>query len=170
MVLGDALLGQMQEPVRKHKYKPREYAKDWILSGAKDRKSRLLKSLFLSDGELTDHNWMLHKKYESMQSEIMYESSAIPGRTTVDAGPVTAYTLTGLDLDTTYQISVRAYDFRTNFSNPSPAVFGATQGDVPTMSLGAMLLLLLVFSLGILYRRSAKSSSDVEPECPESVT
>ncbi len=74
VVLGDALLGQMKEPLKplKHRGKPSE--KDWILTGAKGREPRLLKSLYLNDGELTDHNWMLFRKYRRMRREIRFES------------------------------------------------------------------------------------------------
>jgi 2-oxoglutarate ferredoxin oxidoreductase subunit alpha len=61
------------------KYKEKKFVKDWVLTGAKRRKPRLLKSLFLSEGDLTVHNWMLHKKYRSMTKEIMYETELIEG-------------------------------------------------------------------------------------------
>jgi len=77
MVLGDALLGQMKEPIKLYKYRKREYGTDWILTGNRGRKSRLIKSLYLSEGELTDFNWYLHKKYQSMKREIRYETQLI---------------------------------------------------------------------------------------------
>ena len=49
MILGDAILGQMKEPItpqEKHAADPKEAA-DWRLDGAKGRKPRILKSLFL---------------------------------------------------------------------------------------------------------------------------
>ena len=79
VILGDALLGQMKEPLKLRKYRKKEIEKDWILTGAKGRGPRLLKSLFLSEGDLTVHNWMLHKKYRSMTREIMYETELIKG-------------------------------------------------------------------------------------------
>jgi 2-oxoglutarate ferredoxin oxidoreductase subunit alpha len=79
VLLGDALLGQMKEPLLKRKYKKKEFQRDWILTGAKGRKPRLLKSLYLSEGELTDHNWMLYKKYQTMKREIMFEPLYLEG-------------------------------------------------------------------------------------------
>jgi 2-oxoglutarate ferredoxin oxidoreductase subunit alpha len=79
VILGDALLGQMKEPLKKRKYKKKEFQRDWILEGAKGRHPRLLKSLYLSEGELTDHNWMLYKKYRSMKREIMFETQSLEG-------------------------------------------------------------------------------------------
>jgi 2-oxoglutarate ferredoxin oxidoreductase subunit alpha len=73
LILGDAMLGNMKEPITKRKYKPKTYSKDWILDGAKGRESRLLKSLYLAEGELTDYNWVLYKKYQKMKKEIRYE-------------------------------------------------------------------------------------------------
>jgi len=77
VLLGDALLGQMKEPLRKKKYKEKEFPKNWVMSGAKGRKPRLLKSLYLSEGELTEHNWMLYKKYQRMKREIRYEAQLL---------------------------------------------------------------------------------------------
>lgn len=75
MILGDAMIGQMKEPLlRQPPEKIREYPKDWALTGASGRPQRILKSLYLKDGELTAHNWKLYKKYEAMKrDEIRYE-------------------------------------------------------------------------------------------------
>ena len=75
MILGDAMIGQMKEPLlRRTPEKIVEYPKDWALTGAKGRPQRVLKSLYLKDGELTAHNWKLHQKYEAMKKdEIRYE-------------------------------------------------------------------------------------------------
>ena len=77
MVLGDALLGQMKEPLKPRKHRGRAVDKDWVLTGARGRKPRLLKSLYLSEGELTKHNWMLHRKYRSMRREVRFESVGV---------------------------------------------------------------------------------------------
>ncbi len=74
MVLGDALLGQMKEPLTLRKHRGKAQEKGWILTGAKGRDPRLLKSLYLNDGELTEHNWMLYRKYRSMRREIRFET------------------------------------------------------------------------------------------------
>lgn len=79
VILGDALLGQMKEPLIKHKYKKKKFPKDWVLTGAKGRKPRKLKSLYLSEGELTEHNWALYKKYQRMKHIIMYEALYLEG-------------------------------------------------------------------------------------------
>ena len=79
MILGDALLGQIKEPLKIHKYKKKEFSKDWILTGTKGREPRLLKSLYLSEGELTEHNWMLYKKYQRMKRSIMFETHFLEG-------------------------------------------------------------------------------------------
>lgn len=79
VLLGDALLGQMKEPLEKHRYIKKKFNRDWILTGAKGRNPRVLKSLYLSEGELTDHNWMLYKKYQHMKREIMFETQFLEG-------------------------------------------------------------------------------------------
>jgi 2-oxoglutarate ferredoxin oxidoreductase subunit alpha len=49
--------------------------KDWALTGAKGRNPNRLKSLYLQDGELSEHNWKLYQKYEQMkQEEVRFES------------------------------------------------------------------------------------------------
>jgi 2-oxoglutarate ferredoxin oxidoreductase subunit alpha len=75
MILGDAMIGQMKEPLlRKPSNEILERPKDWALTGAEGRPQRILKSLYLKDGELTAHNWKLYHKYEAMkQDEIRYE-------------------------------------------------------------------------------------------------
>ncbi|MBW1659622.1 MAG: 3-methyl-2-oxobutanoate dehydrogenase subunit VorB [Deltaproteobacteria bacterium] len=75
MILGDAMIGQMKEPLlREPPGEIHEYPKEWALTGAKGRPQRVLKSLYLKDGELTAHNWKLHQKYETMkESEIRFE-------------------------------------------------------------------------------------------------
>jgi len=79
VVLGDALLGQMKEPLVKRKHRPKRFQNDWILTGAKGRRPRFLKSLYLSEGELTEHNWMLFKKYQKMRREVKFETVLLKG-------------------------------------------------------------------------------------------
>lgn len=74
IILGDSILGQMKEPIKKQKYNPKTYPNEWKLTGAKGRASRVIKSLFLAEGSLTDHNWFLFKKYQSMNREIKFET------------------------------------------------------------------------------------------------
>ena len=73
VILGDAMLGNMKEPIIRKKYRPKAFPRDWILDGARGRKSRLLKSLYLAEGELTKFNWLLHQKYQKMKKEIRSE-------------------------------------------------------------------------------------------------
>ena len=76
MILGDAILGQMKEPVTAWKpaaVDPKEGG-EWRLEGAKKRPSRLHKSLYLEEGALAKRNRYLQDKYRKMQAEIKYES------------------------------------------------------------------------------------------------
>lgn len=76
VVLGDAILGQMKEPISL--WKEREIkdsrALPWSLSGAKGREPRLLKSLYLTDGALAGHNQLLQEKYSAMRKVCQYET------------------------------------------------------------------------------------------------
>ncbi len=76
MVLGDALIGQMKEPlIRKRPEKMELPPKDWALTGAKGRKPNRIKSLYLQEGELTEHNWKLYQKYERMKKgEVRFQA------------------------------------------------------------------------------------------------
>jgi 2-oxoglutarate ferredoxin oxidoreductase subunit alpha len=70
MILGDALIGQMKEPLIRKKGENMDLPpKNWALTGAQGRKPNRLKSLYLQDGELSDHNWKLYQKYERMKKE-----------------------------------------------------------------------------------------------------
>ncbi|MBN2233003.1 MAG: 3-methyl-2-oxobutanoate dehydrogenase subunit VorB [Deltaproteobacteria bacterium] len=71
MILGDAVLGQIKEPI--DPWKPADSGcdptRDWLITGAAGREPRLIKSLYLADGEMEDHNWHLQEKYARMAAE-----------------------------------------------------------------------------------------------------
>lgn len=79
MILGDALIGQMKEPLlRKMPEKMNLPPKTWALTGAEERKPNLLKSLYLQDGALSEHNWKLVQKYEKMKKEeVRFETDQV---------------------------------------------------------------------------------------------
>ncbi len=73
MILGDGMMGQIVEPIIPRKYVPPEDElppKDYILDGAKDRPSRIVKSLILDVREMEEHNWKLKRKYDLMRQEL----------------------------------------------------------------------------------------------------
>jgi len=76
MVLGDAMLGQMKEPlVREIAGNPDLPAKEWAVSGKGARPANVVKSLYLAEGELEAHVWRLKRKYERIQREaVLYEA------------------------------------------------------------------------------------------------
>ena len=75
LVLGDAIVGQMKEPVVP--WEPETVnnygAEGWRLDGADTREKRLLKSLFLEEGALAGQNRHLQEKYEAMAVEARAE-------------------------------------------------------------------------------------------------
>ncbi len=82
MILGDGILGQMMEPIEivRHRngrisnHDPRLH-KPWALSGCKGRKPNVIRSLFLGEGELEEHNKLLQIKYNKVKSkEVRFES------------------------------------------------------------------------------------------------
>jgi 2-oxoglutarate ferredoxin oxidoreductase subunit alpha len=78
VILGDGMLGQMMEPVElppevQIKKLPH---KDWVLTGAKGRPSRFIRSLLLDPFEEEEHNWKLMRKYERIvKEEVSWETS-----------------------------------------------------------------------------------------------
>jgi 2-oxoglutarate ferredoxin oxidoreductase subunit alpha len=81
LILGDSLIGQMKEPmVRKNTKKKNPIPKPWALTGAEGREPNILKSLYLNEGELTQHNWKLHEKYQRLkEKEVLFETREVDG-------------------------------------------------------------------------------------------
>ncbi len=76
MILSDGILGQMMEPLYiTPNMKSKLPSKDWVLDGCKDREPRVIKSLYMGDGELEMRNKILQKKYQQMKNkEVRFES------------------------------------------------------------------------------------------------
>ena len=70
MVLGDSVVGQMKEALVANKRPCTELpAKEWAVRGKGEGEQRIVKSLFLGDGELEAHNWRLHAKYRQLKEK-----------------------------------------------------------------------------------------------------
>ncbi len=75
LVLGDALVGQIKEPVTLWPYTPNSPSpNDWCLEGKAERPKRLLKSVYLNEGELARHNASLEEKYKAMRKDVRVET------------------------------------------------------------------------------------------------
>lgn len=75
LILGDGILGQMMEPVVLPRWQKKLPPKDWTLTGCKNRKPRIIRSLLLAEGELERLNEKMKAKYEKMYAnEMRYES------------------------------------------------------------------------------------------------
>lgn len=75
LVLGDAVVAQLKEPVqlRKPERQPEDNAETWCLQGRGERPGRLLKSVYLGDGELAERHRLLEAKYKAMQADAQIE-------------------------------------------------------------------------------------------------
>ena len=74
MILSDAILGQMKESLKLKKLKIKRYPVDsWALTGAKNRPSRYIRSLFLEAEKIKEKNLILQKKYKKMEKEAKAE-------------------------------------------------------------------------------------------------
>lgn len=75
LVLADGILGQMMEPVVFSK-KPRRKLppKDWALTGADNRKQNIVRSLWLKEGMVEQHNYELQARYKEVENnEVLCE-------------------------------------------------------------------------------------------------
>ncbi len=81
LILGDGILGQMMEPVTIVHPEPGVLPeKDWVLTGARGRAPRSVKSLFLGPGELEAHNRKLQAVYRTIaDQEVRSESFMTEG-------------------------------------------------------------------------------------------
>jgi 2-oxoglutarate ferredoxin oxidoreductase subunit alpha len=72
MLLADGMLGQMMEPVElPEPLKLSELPpKNWILDGARNRPSRIIRSLLLDPNIEEELNWKLFRKYQAISDKI----------------------------------------------------------------------------------------------------
>ncbi len=72
IILVDGMMGQMMEPVElPDPIDPKSLpTKPWVLNGARDRPSRIIRSLILDTSVMEEHNWKLFRKYEMIDKEI----------------------------------------------------------------------------------------------------
>jgi 2-oxoglutarate ferredoxin oxidoreductase subunit alpha len=76
MVLGDAQVGQLMEPVEFHKKLKKNFPqKAWSLTGAEGRKRNIVKSFYPVKGQLEEFNAHLQRKYKTIEDhEVRYEA------------------------------------------------------------------------------------------------
>ena len=81
MMIGDGMIGQMMEAVEfpeNYEEPPLPSTDEWAATGAKDRKARIIKSLFLDPVGLENNVLILEKKYQQMiREEVRCESYKI---------------------------------------------------------------------------------------------
>lgn len=77
MVIGDGMIGQMMESVEfPDKYREQNNPDDfdWALTGARNRKARIAKSLFLDPEKLEENSFLLADKYKEIKkNEVRHE-------------------------------------------------------------------------------------------------
>jgi 2-oxoglutarate ferredoxin oxidoreductase subunit alpha len=79
IILADGMVGQMMEPVVLEKRPGRQLPpKDWALTGAKGRAQNIVRSLWLKEGALEQHNYDLQAKYEQIEkNEVLCEQHIV---------------------------------------------------------------------------------------------
>ncbi|MHC4157461.1 MAG: 3-methyl-2-oxobutanoate dehydrogenase subunit VorB [Planctomycetota bacterium] len=75
LVLADGILGQMMEPIVLEKKPKRKLPpKDWALTGAAGREQNIIRSLWLPEGSLEQHNYKLQARYKQIEkNEVLCE-------------------------------------------------------------------------------------------------
>ncbi len=95
LILSSGLIAQMMEPVEFMPFRgseghPRireDEGKPWTLTGAKGRPSRVIKSLYLEDVELEEHDLKLQRKYKEIrEKEVRVEARHLGGRAAPEEG------------------------------------------------------------------------------------
>ncbi|MBI1922467.1 MAG: 3-methyl-2-oxobutanoate dehydrogenase subunit VorB [Geobacter sp.] len=76
MILSDSVIGQMKEALIPNRRPEAELpSKEWAVRGKGEGDQRIVKSLYLGDGELEAHNWKLHNRYcELKEKECRWEA------------------------------------------------------------------------------------------------
>ncbi len=69
IILSDAFIGQMMEPVALPETIKHGIHKDWALYGDKNSRHNLITSILMNTHLLSDHNWHLQKKYSQIEEE-----------------------------------------------------------------------------------------------------
>ncbi len=79
LITGDGILGQIMEPLVMPKAKKKPPAKkDYIVGDAIGREQRVIKSFFVANKDLEDHNWKLYRKYQVIEkNEVRYETDLL---------------------------------------------------------------------------------------------
>lgn len=74
MILADGMMGQMMEPVVFKEPKPRVYSESFMMRGAGEGKSKIIRGLILDPLAMEEHNWRLDRKYRVIaRSETRHE-------------------------------------------------------------------------------------------------
>ncbi len=130
MILGDALLGQMKEPLLRGGYEPMQLPpKDWALTGAQGREPLRIKSLYLQDGELSEQNWKLFRKYERMKKEeVRFEAFRVEDASLIITafGSMARISKTSVELARSEGMKVGLFRPITLFPFPGEALLGVS--------------------------------------------
>ena len=131
LILGDSLIGQMKEPmVRRSIKKQKAVPKPWAMTGAEGRKPNVLKSLYLKNGELTDHNWKLYEKYQRVkENEVLFETRDVDGAhmVVVAFGSISRVVKTAIDMAADAGLKVGLIRPITLFPFPQEALNSVTR-------------------------------------------
>jgi 2-oxoglutarate ferredoxin oxidoreductase subunit alpha len=131
LILGDSLIGQMKEPmVRRSPKKRKAIPKPWAMTGAGGREPNVLKSLYLNNGELTQHNWKLYEKYQRVrENEVLFETRGVDGAhiVVVAFGSISRVVKTAMDMAADAGLKVGLFRPITLFPFPQEALNSVTR-------------------------------------------
>ncbi|MGM0441396.1 MAG: 3-methyl-2-oxobutanoate dehydrogenase subunit VorB [Elusimicrobiota bacterium] len=92
MILADGVLGQMMEPAEIEKADSKNYDsgelpdRGWNLTGAKDRDSRFIRSLYMGENELEDLNYRIFERYDNFSHLVDWEEKEVEDADIILAG------------------------------------------------------------------------------------
>lgn len=105
-----------------------------------------------------DLSWLANPQADVVGYEISIEDVVKKDRVMYDLGLVTSYTIEGLQLQSSYELQLRAYDYRGNRGPWTDPLLTMTMGSVPALSTGAIVLFLAFFTTLFLMMQRKKST------------
>ncbi len=71
IILSDAYIGQMMEPVSLPERVKTNYRKEWAVYGDGESRENLITSILMNTQLLSEHNWKLQEKYHKVENEVL---------------------------------------------------------------------------------------------------
>lgn len=122
IILADGVLGQAMEPISPTYRTPERQEFDWALSGADDRRPRVVRSLHLKPEDLEEHNRHLQAKFKLIEAdEVRYATEQLDDADIVIVAYGTAARIARTAVERARDEGIRAGIFRPITLWPFPS-------------------------------------------------